>query len=219
MHGVDMSPARTQTLKPTGSKSTLARFVSERRGVVAVEFGFVAIPFFFTLIAIFQVGFNYYQLACLDLAAHNGGRAIMTGVVQQNGLSANQFVTQYICPSLQIPMSCSNVVVNVAVVLAAPTGSTAQGLPVSPTPALSPSAYWTNFVNGGGNGLVLPSTTQSSNTFCPGNPGDFVVVQVLYPVPFFSSILNPSGAGSQWEMNSATFINEPYLNPQTYAGC
>ncbi|HXY59622.1 MAG TPA: TadE/TadG family type IV pilus assembly protein [Methylocystis sp.] len=214
-----MRPVPRQRLTLARSKSTLARFASEKRGAVALEFGLVAIPFFFTLVAIFQVGFNYYQMACLDSAAHAGSRAVMTGIVQQNGLSVAQFVQQYICPSLQAPMSCSSVVVNVAVVLPAATATTAVGMPASPIPAVSPSAYWSNFVNGAGTGLVVPSTTQSSNTFCPGNPGDFVVVQVLYPVPFFSRILNPSGAGSQWEMNTATFVNEPYPNPQTYAGC
>jgi len=220
-----MRVARTQGLKLASPKSALARFASERRGTVALEFGLVAIPFFFTLVAIFQVGFNYYQLACLDAAAHAGGRAIMTGIVQQNGLTATQFAQQYVCPQLFAPMTCSNVVVNVATVLKynnGVVGSTTtftQAPPNSPAPVVNPSAYWSSFVTAAGTGLVVPSTTQSANTFCPGNPFDFVVVQVLYPVPFFSRILNPTGAGSQWVMHSATFINEPFPNPQTYSGC
>jgi len=188
----------------------LIRAARDESGAVGVEFGFVAIPFLFTMVAIFQVGYTYYQLSALDRAAHEGARALMTGIVQQNGLSASQFTQSYICPYLPAPMSCANVTVNVSVAL-----THAQPYPAAPpTPAVSPSTYWSTYVNAAGTGLAALSAK-----FCPGFAGDFIVLEVSYPVPLFSRILNPSGAGVITETSATTFVNEPFNNAQTYTGC
>src|SRR5208337_2870099 len=72
------------------ARRALARAARDRLGAVAVEFGFVVIPLLFTLVTIFQIGYNYYVMATLDRVANEGARAILTGQVSQNGYTAAQ---------------------------------------------------------------------------------------------------------------------------------
>jgi Flp pilus assembly protein TadG len=190
----------------------------DRRGAVALEFAFVAPALFFSLVVLFQVGYNYFVLAGLDSAAHAGARAIMTGSAQQAGLTAQQFIQQIVCPSLAPAMSCSKVVVNVSVALSNP-GELTNQVATLPAPAVRPTTYYTKYVHSNYSGLIFPSTSQSADKFCPGGAGDIVVVQVLYPAPLFTRLLNPSGASSAWQMSTSTFVNEPFTNGATYAGC
>ena len=216
--GVAMPPARMQKQAVVTSKAAFARFASNRRGAAAVEFGFVAPPLLFVIIAILQIGYNYFVMAGLDAAAHAGARAIMTGSVQQAGTTSSQFISNIICPSLPPTMRCSNVVVNVSVVLSNPTSGGLTGSTTLATPAVQPTNYY-NYVAPNQSGLIFPSTTQASNTFCPGFEGDVVLVQVLYPAPVFTHIFNPANSSSLWQMSTSAFMNELFGGAQTYNGC
>lgn len=213
-----MTPARSPRRSAAGLRRTIVGAAQDRRGAVALEFAFVAPAFLFSLIVLFQIGYNYFVMAGLDSAAHAGARAIMTGSVQQTGLTALQFVTQIVCPSLPAAMSCSKVVVNVSVALKNP-GQLTNSLASLPAPPVAPSNYVTNYVEPDFTNLIFPSTSQSANGFCPGAAGDIVVVQVLYPAPMFAKVLNPSNASPFWQMSTSTFVNEPFSGAATYPGC
>jgi TadE-like protein len=199
---------------------SLACAAADRRGAVAIEFGFVVIPLVLLMMGIFQIGYSYYVAAGLDQASNAGARAIMTGAVATTGLSASQFTQTYICPQLPASFDCSSVVINVVTVLKAPPPANRPGS-LGPIP----SAYY-NYVNVAQNALLVPQLTTSQNLFCPGAGYDLILLQVLYPTPMFTSALR-SGAGVTlrsgkyvyYQMSSATFKNEPFINAITYAGC
>lgn len=198
-------------------EAALVRAASERRGAVAVEFALVAPALIFVFVAIFQIGYNYFTMAGLDAASRAGARALMTGSVQQAGMQSAQFITNVICPSLPSTMQCSQVQVNVQVVLQNPTP---QGLTAStmtlPTEPVQPTSYYPDFVTSTDSGLMIPPPSYS---FCPGYAGDIVVVQVLYPAPMFTKILNPANSSSLLQMSTSTFMNEPFGGAQIYTGC
>jgi Flp pilus assembly protein TadG len=214
-----MPPARSFARLVGDLRRSLVRPARDRRGAVAVEFGMVAPALIFAIVAIFQIGYNYFVLSGLDAASHAGARAIMTGAVQQAGLTASQFKANIICPNLPSTMPCSQVVVNVSVVLTNPTplGLTSK-VTTLPAPAVKPTNYY-SYVTSNQSGLIFPSTTQASDTFCPGYAGDVVLVQVLYPAPMFTKILNSANSSSLWQMSTSTFVNEPFGGAQTYTGC
>ena len=213
-----MRVACTQSRWIAKLNAALARVASERRGAVAVEFAFVAPALIFTIVAIFQIGYNYFTMAALDAASRAGARAIMTGSVQQSAMTSSQFISNIVCPNLPSTMKCSSVVVNVSVVLTNPAPSGLTGSTTLPTPSVQPTNYY-NYVTTNDSGLIFPSTTQASDTFCPGFAGDIVLVQVLYPAPMFSKILNPANASSLWQMSTSTFMNEPFGGASAYTGC
>ncbi|HXY59625.1 MAG TPA: TadE family protein [Methylocystis sp.] len=215
-----MFAAPTRRRAAAKLRAALARILSDAGGAVAIEFGFVAPALLFTMIAIFQIGYTYFGLAGLDAASRAGARAIMTGSVQQAGMTSAQFISNVICPNLPSTMRCSSVVVNVSVVLSNPTplGLTSSTTAASLPAAAEPTNYY-NYVASNDSGLIFPSTTQASDTFCPGFAGDIVMVQVLYPAPLFTRILNSANASSLWEMSTSTFMNEPFGGAQAYTGC
>jgi uncharacterized protein (UPF0333 family) len=214
-----------RSLAVTGGKiarvqRALVRAAEDARGAVAIEFGFVVIPLVLLLMGIFQIGYTYYEAASLDRASNAGARAIMTGAVSTAGLNASQFTQTYICPQLPLNFNCSNVVVNVVTVLKAPPPADRPG-PLGPIPTV----YY-NYVNTAKNALLLPQLTTSLNSFCPGAGYDLILLQVLYPTPLFTALF-PNGAGVTqlngsyvyYQMSSATFKNEPFVNAVTYTGC
>jgi Flp pilus assembly protein TadG len=201
-------------------QQALVRAAADTRGAVAIEFGFVVIPLVLLMMGVFQIGYTYYEAASLDLASNAGARAIMTGAVSTAGLNASQFTQTYICAQLPLNFNCSNVVVNVVTVLKAPAPAMRPG-PLGPIPTV----YY-NYVNSARNALLLPKLTTSLNPFCPGAGYDLILLQVLYPTPLFTALFqNGSGVtqldGSYvyYQMSSATFKNEPFVNAVTYTGC
>lgn len=177
-------------------------------GATAVEFALLGAPTMLLLVAVFVVGFSFFLEASLDQATLSAGRAVAVGAVSPANLTASQFKQNYVCANLPAAFSCSNVFVNMKVV---PTGST-------------PSGYYA-YVNANKSGLVQPPLNSSQDTFCPGAGSQYVVLQVLYPVPTFvawlvaSSSTTFNGQQANVLMSSMTFKSEPYANAATYTGC
>ncbi|MFY9657671.1 MAG: hypothetical protein WAK01_13995 [Methylocystis sp.] len=151
-------------------------------------------------------------------------RAVLTGVVSQQGLTQAQFITQYICPELPGNLSCSNIVVNLTIAEKPPAPALTSGKMnvVLPYP---PSAY-ANYINASSNWLIPPSTNNSSNAFCPGAGNQYMVLQVLYPINIImtlvttaASVSTVNGQPAYWLMKSAAFENEPFNGAVAYAGC
>lgn len=75
---------------PTGARPPrrlrrllLRRFTKDRRGVAAVEFGLVAMPFFAVLFAILEVALAFWTGQVLETLVSNASRQIYTGQFQQ----------------------------------------------------------------------------------------------------------------------------------------
>jgi Flp pilus assembly protein TadG len=180
--------------KPTGDAAPLrwcnglARCES---GATAVEFALVAAPFIAMLVALIQTALVFFAGRVLDETTEEASRYIMTGQAQTAGMSQSQFAT-WVCGQTFALFTCGNFMINVQSYSAFSSANTA-------TPTLTFDA----------NGNV--TNTWSYNT---GNPGDIVVVQVMYqwPVvlgPLSFTLANLSN-GNRLLVSSAVFKSEPY---------
>ena len=184
------------------------RLRNDRAGTTAVEFGILAVPFMLTLMGVFEVGYTFFMMSALDYAANKSARAVMTGAVSTAGMSASTFRTSVVCPKLPANFSCADIFVNVSLV---PAGT-------------NPTGYY-SYVNTGKSALIVPALNATANKFCPGSGGQYVVVQILYPVSYFTMLFaghSPTiynGRQVNVLMSTATFKAEPYGNGAAYANC
>jgi Flp pilus assembly protein TadG len=175
-----------------GRLSAVASFVKLLRredASAAIEFAVVSTPFLALLFAIMETALLFLANQTLETAAQNASRLILTGQAQNQNYSVTSF-QQAVCSSLASFFNCNNVLIDVRT---APNFSSANTcLPVQ-------------------NGQI-----QNNFTFTPGNPGDIVVVRLMYQWPVYVSLLGLASALSNMSGNNnllmatASFRNEPY---------
>ncbi|MFC6745146.1 TadE family protein [Methylobacterium persicinum] len=196
---------RTPSRRPL---QLLRRLRRDKTGATAVEFGLLVLPFMLTLLGVFEVGYTFFMMSALDSAARGSARAVMTGAVSTAGMSASTFRTTVVCPKLPANFNCNNVFVNITVV-----------------PATTTTTGYYSYVNAKQSALLLPQLDATTNSFCPGSGGQYVVVQILYPASYFTVLFSGRSTttyqGKQINalMSTATFKAEPYSGATTYAGC
>jgi len=165
----------------------IARLGAAQAGASAVEFALIAPAFLAILIAIFQVAVFLFAQQALQNAASEAGRTLMTGQTAND--TQAQFKTN-ICNNYlpTILFKCNSLVV---IVQSGANTSTAL-----------PALY-------DGNGQPITSFAYS-----PGQPGDQVVVQLVYP---WSTVMGPLGFalsnlpnGAAEMMGVTAFRVEPY---------
>jgi Flp pilus assembly protein TadG len=187
-----MFPAIANRVAAVAGLSALAwvrKLLRREDGAVMIEFAVVATPFLALLFAIMESALLFLASQTLETAAQNSSRLILTGQAQNQGYSTTSFQTA-VCSSLASFFNCNNVLVDVRTV---PNFSSANTcLPVQ-------------------NGQL-----QNNFTFTPGNPGDIVVVRLMYQWPVYVSLLGLASALSNMSGNNnllmatASFRNEPY---------
>ena len=170
---------------------SIFRGFSSTRGSAAVEFALVSAPFLALLLGSIQTAIAYFAGQCLETATEKSGRLLLTGSVQTQALTQQQFLT-LVCSKLPSLLKCANLMIDVqsyssfsSAVTAAPTISFAK------------------------NGMV-------SNvwSFSPGKPGDIVVLRAMYQLPVIGGPLNFTlsnlSNGNHLLMATAVFKNEQY---------
>jgi Flp pilus assembly protein TadG len=167
-------------------------FLRCEKGATAVEFALVATPFLALLIAMIQTMIVFFAERTLDEVVVEAGRIIQTGQAQASNLTQSQFAT-WICQNTISPalFNCGNIMVNVQNYSAFAAASTSM-----PTLTFNAQGQVTNTWN-----------------YQTGNPGDIVVVQVMYqwPVVFGPLGFNLSNLanGNRLLMATAVFKAEP----------
>ena len=183
------------------------RFRRDRRGITAVEFGLVAVPFIGLLAATFETGLVFFNTEGLEAAVQDASRNIMTGAAQTANITTKAaFLSTYVCPAtgpriLPSFIDCSKLLVDIR------TSSTFTSADLT-------------------NDFYTDTTTTS---IAPGVGGNIVIVRVAYPMPVFMPILAgatnatiganraglvnnvPGNAG--WKhllLATAVFQNEPF---------
>jgi Flp pilus assembly protein TadG len=152
----------------------------------------IAPPFLAVLIAILQMTSFLFAQQALQTAVVAAGRLILTGQVQNAGLTQSQFQTNDVCPLLPAFFTCSNLYVNVQT--------------------------YTNF---SGASTTIPSLTISSSGavsgtggYSLGGPGEVMVLQLVYPWKIISGPLGailPNFSNGYTEIMGITaFRVEPY---------
>ena len=165
-------------------------------------------PFFAMIFAIFEVGYTNFENEMLSSSVNSAARAMLTGNLQTaNVTTIQQFTAQYLCQAtgrtLPTNFNCANLIIDVR-----------------------PSA---SFAAGDTTNTFYKSAT---NKFCPGQPGQIMVIRVAYPLPaiFPLNLLGPSGGvvtdvpnlpgNYHIIMGAALFEEENYSGTYTSpAGC
>jgi Flp pilus assembly protein TadG len=171
-------------------------FLRSEAGGVAVEFSLVLLPFLTVLMVIMQSAVVLLAGQVLQTAATNASRLILTGQAQNASYSAAAFKTA-ICANLTVMFNCTN---NLYVDVESFSSFTTISLP-SPTNT---------------NGTL--NTTAFG--YSPGNPGDIVVVRLIYQWPIIApgigfclatacGLVNSAG-NSNTLVATVAFRNEPY---------
>ncbi len=149
----------TRGRSPIGAFRVMRSFRRNQRGTTAVEFGLLALPFLAMICAVMELGYANFENEMLANAVSSAARAMLTGSLQAaNVTTSQQFVSNYLCPSTgrKLPMNfnCSNLIVDVRPAANFAAGDTANDFYAS-----------------------------TSNEFCPGQPGQIIVMRVAYPLP------------------------------------
>ncbi len=169
------------------SARKVARFYVSGRGATLVEFALIAPLFLGLLIAILETTLYLFAQATLQNAADQAGRLFMTGQVQNNNWTATDVQNQ-VCPPVMF--TCSNLIV---------VAQTYASYAAANTSA--PQLY--------NNGQKV-----TSFAFNPGNPGDVMVVQLVYQWPIVGGPLGfmlPNLGDNTTELMGVTaFRVEPY---------
>jgi Flp pilus assembly protein TadG len=170
---------------------SLARFRAAERGATAVEFALIAPAFLASLIAVFEVTIFLFAQQTLQTAAVSAGREIMTGQVQNANMTQTQFAN-LVCPMVSAIFNCSNLMINVQNYSSFSAASTGA-------PTLTYDAH---------------GNVTNTWTYSPGNPGDVMVVQLIYQWPIVSGplgyVLPSLGNGTAEMMGVSAFRIEPY---------
>jgi Flp pilus assembly protein TadG len=177
----------------TGAKRVLGvaaarRLVRQQDGAAAVEFGLVAAPFLAMVFAIVETAVVFFAGQALETAAADSARLIMTGQAQNAGYDQAKF-KEAVCGKIYGLFNC--------------TGGLSVDVKNYPSFAAIPTAK--------------PITNGNLDTnfgYSPGEPGDIVVVRLMYQWPVYVSLLglnlSDMSGGKRLLMSTIAFRNEPY---------
>lgn len=168
---------------------TLRRFARGEDGIAAVEFGIVAAPFLALMFAIMETAIVFFASQTLETAVADSARLIMTGQAQQGNFTQAQF-KQSVCAKILGLFDCANGL-QIDVKTYSSFSSVSNAKPID------------------ANGNLL-----TNFGYTPGNPGDIVVVRLMYQWPIYVSLLGFNLAdmanGKRLIIATAAFRNEPY---------
>jgi Flp pilus assembly protein TadG len=180
---------RCDDAAPVGAGARLRRVFANTSGVTGIEFAMVGPIFLLLILGVLENGLTLWTQSVLDNATRDAARLTLTGQSQNGGTA---FATQ-LCNEVSGFMKCSALQYRIQ------TGSTFAG--ISPTISGTGTTY---------SGFSAYPTAISGSSL--GNPGDDVLVQVVYTrtyiVPWVGHMMNASG--SERIISTAAFENEPY---------
>ena len=175
-----------RTEKASGQRKTVWK---DRNGATAIEFAFVALPFFALVLATIEVGLAFFVNRMVDNAVVNASRLIRTGQTTDSTVTQAEFKAE-ICGFMP-DILCDLDRINVEVT------SVDSFLNADPTADLYDD----------------DGEVRDPLTFDTGDAGSIVVVNVIYEWPMLASTLglDPGDAGKiRYLSSTAVFRNEPW---------
>jgi Flp pilus assembly protein TadG len=168
-------------------RSAVRRLVQREDGAVAIEFALVATPFFAIVFATLETALMFFAGQVLETAVADSSRLILTYQAQSQNFDAAAFKDK-VCTATSGLFSCTGI--NVDVRTAASFGAVDLSKPLD--------------ANG---------NLQNNFVYQPGNPGDIVVVRVMYQWPLITQFsgfgMSDMAGGNKLLMATAVFRNEP----------
>lgn len=169
---------------------TWRRLKRDQGGLAAVEFAFVAGPFFALLLSLFEVCTTYIATDTIQSAANFVSRQIRTGQVTLTAMNQQQF-RDAICGQINFLLSCDPTRLQIDV-------RRFQGF----SPVTMPDP-----LNGTGG-------FRNDYSFNPGVSGDVVVVRIFYAwdtiTPYLGTMLSNMTGNRTLIQGVAVFKNEPW---------
>jgi Flp pilus assembly protein TadG len=181
----------------------LRALTSTARGVAAVEFALVGLPFIIFVLFLMELGYDLYAQESLDYAVQTAARNVEVGNAQSAG-SMTGFKATFLCPAVGALIPCDAIAVNVQVIPTDFFSAGAETIPLNSKGQLSTSGF----------------------VFCPGQPKQLMLLQAVYTSPSLLAELVPGMATATADgfvhvtMASTAFINENFpMTSVIPAGC
>ena len=167
------------------------RYRSGKRGAVAVEFAFVALPFIFIIFSVFEIALILLLYSTLENGMADAARTIRTGSLQNTGTATATSFRNTICAQLGWLQSDCQVNLQVDVRTMAQFTNPSEPDPFS-------------------TGTFDATKVQ----FTPGAQGSIVLVRAFYQWPLIMPVMNKAlsrnSNGVAIVTAVTTFRNEPY---------
>lgn len=168
----------------------LSRFIRDRSGATAVEFGVVALPFFTVMFAILEVALVFFGQLMLDTGLGEAARMIRTGQAHQQGFDQDAFRAE-VCDRAWSLIDCdANLFIDVR------SFTSFDDIDV-------PDA------------LTEDGELAGGMTYDSGQDGDVIVARAFFEFPLFTPTvfgigLSNMGTGNRLVAAAVTFRNEPF---------
>lgn len=182
-----INPGDRSKLGQHAMSRMLRFFVKRTDGVVAVEFGLLALPFFTLMFAILETSLLFFAGQALETITADSARLIMTGQAQTQNFDATKF-QEAVCANTKGLFNC------------------ATGIKID-------VRKYTAFKDAN---LAPPIDADGNLTnnfaYDPGQPGEIVVVRLFFqwPISFSSLGLSNMAGGNRLLVATAAFRNEPF---------
>lgn len=163
------------------------RFKNDIRGVTAVEFALLAVPYFMLSLAIIELALVYTSASLLEGATSAAARQIRTGQTQASADPAGTF-RQALCDYATVLISCNDVIVDVQTMDSYDDYDSAQ-------------------VTYDGDGNMV------SSGFNAGGSNDRVLIRTAARYEFMTPLIGPllsGGNGSLQFISTIVLQTEPY---------
>jgi len=176
------------------------RFQKDENGATAVEFAFVALPFFALLFGIMELAIVFFVNSALVHSTAEAGRLIRVGNFQACG-GADEFKA-LVCENMKGMANCwKNVRIDVV------EGESFQTIALPPIPPVQPRDD-----SKSGNDSV-PQTP--NGVYSPSVGGDTMVIRSVLHYrlalpPLLTRLDNPAGSGARTMVATTAFRNEPF---------
>ena len=174
----------------------LEAFASDKRGIAAVEFALIAVPFFFLIFGLLEVCVIFIMTSVLEHGASEASRVIRTGQFQALGGGELAFKNA-VCDELFELMSCEDRL-SIDVKTFSDFASTGNPTPIDPDTL---------------------DFDDSGFDFSPGAQNEIVVIRVFYEwdliIPLMSKPLANLSGNRRLLQATVAFRNEPFGNSTT----
>lgn len=171
------------------------RFARAKRGAVAVEFAFVAIPFLLLLFGIVELALVFTATTTLEQATESAARKVRTGEFQTTTAGTKQAFRESICARMSwLSTQCStNLYIDVRTFSSFGT--------VSSTPLYDPNLFTTH--------QTCWAASQASDIVLVRS---YMEWRLLTPLMNAALVNMGAGTGKRMLTAAAAFRNEPYNN-------
>jgi Flp pilus assembly protein TadG len=169
----------------------ISRFGSDRRGIAAVEFALIALPFFVLTFGLIEIVLVFILSTTLDYGVQEAARRVRTGELQAAAGDMTKFKAA-VCGELFALMDCDSKLSIDVRKLDSFAASDAVSSPIDTDKNMKKTDF----------------------TFDPGKANDIVMVRVFYEwalvTPVISAPLANLANGKRLIVSTATFRNEPF---------